>query len=494
MKRLRFLLIIPVFLCFLLVYLISNAFLRRDEPLIHDYIPDEVDVLVEFDIKHFGSAFMYNMLYNSEYFNEKIPLPKGTRQRDIPSMGVSPASNFIFAVERWGTGDFYYLIFELNSKAEFDGFMSDLSERNKNLVYAANQEVGIFGFANNVDKETAAEYLDEVIHKNVESIRTKYDLNEKFNWERDLNIHINTQAFVEGSQLQNIFASIDLVSSSAVMDVNYMSNEDYNVQPIEGKVLKSKNLHMSSSMRTEDILRTFGMKTSKGIQEFPRIKKWSINNLGSLFEVETGIPADSVEEIYRIKSAFGEYLIDTHDKFGLYILGNERKISLNTQDKFEILLEPESKVEFENYFLGLKDTGFIHVDSAKSQMHLGPLGKYKFKWVNGMFILFPTNQEDIELVDVKDPGSYFMMDFDLNPFFGNVAMQGATGFEAMAFTGLLGSFQGFLKAFDRVEVSLSSEGEDIKINSTLSFKNKEGVAIIEMMSAFLNSNFRDFFF
>ncbi|MEZ4938292.1 MAG: hypothetical protein R2799_11955 [Crocinitomicaceae bacterium] len=494
MKRLRFLLIIPVFLCFILVYLISNAFLRRDEPLIHNYIPDEVDVLIEFDIKHFGSAFMYNMLYNSDYFNEKIPLPKTERRKEIPSMGVSPANNFVFAIERWGTGDFYYLIFQLQSKRDFDKFMNDLSVQNKNLVYSSNTEVGIFGFANNVDKTIAAEYLEEVINKNVESIRTKYDLNEKFNWDRDLNIHVNTQAFIEGSQLQNIFASLDLVSSSAIMDINYTSNEEYNVAPISGKVLKSKHLHISSSMKIGDVLRTFGMKSTKKIDSFPKIKKWSVNNLGSLFQMEFDIPLDSVSPLMTIKSSVGEIILDKHDKFGIYIPSQKRKVALNNQNKFEILMEPESRSEFESYFLALKDTGAITIDSAKRLIDLGPFGSYKYKWIEDMYILYPKNQEDVELVELSQPGSYFYMDFELGPFFKNIEMMGATGFEFMAFQGFLGSVQSFLESFDRIQVALSTEGEDIKLNSTLSFKNKDGVAIIEMMSAFLNSNFKDFFF
>ncbi|MCB0478369.1 MAG: hypothetical protein KDC84_09410 [Crocinitomicaceae bacterium] len=493
MKRLRFLLIIPLFLCFILVYLISNAFLRRDEPLIHNYIPDEVDVLIEFDIKHFGSAFMYNMMYNSAYFNEKIPLPTGTGRKDIPSMGISPANNFVFAVEKWGTGDFYYLIFQLESKRLFDDFVGKLAEQNKNLVYASNNEVGIFGFAKNVDKKVASDYLDEVIHKNVESIRTKYDLNEKFNLDRDINIHFNTQAYLEGSQLQNIFASLDLVSSSAIMDVHYTSNEKYEVEPINGKVLKAKNLHVSSSMKMEDILNTFGMKTYRSIKEFPKINKWSINNLGSLFHLENNVPMDSVNEVYRFKSSFGEFIVDNHKSFGIYIPELKRKISLNTQNKFEILFEPESKEEFERYFKGLADTGYIAIDSAKHQMNLGPFGVFKYKWMDKMFILFPTDQVGVDLVDIKEPGTYFYMDFDLNPFFKNFEMMGANAYESMAFTGILGNFQEFLKAFDRVEVGLSSKGENIQLNSTLSFKNREGVAIIEMMSAFLNSNFRHFF-
>ena len=158
MKRLRFLLIIPVFLAFVLVYVIGNNFLRRDEPLIHNYIPDEVDVLVEFDIKHFGSAFMYNMLYNSDYFNEKIPLPPIKERKQVPSMGVSYTHNFVFALERWGKGDFYYFIFELRSQEDFDAFMSKLKENNDKVVAISNHEVGILGFAYNVDKSAAEDY------------------------------------------------------------------------------------------------------------------------------------------------------------------------------------------------------------------------------------------------------------------------------------------------------------------------------------------------
>lgn len=494
MKRLRFLLIIPVFLCFIIIYFISNAFLRREEPLIHNYIPDEVDVLVEFDIKHFGSAFMYNMLYNSEYFNEKIPLPESKNRRDIPSMGVSSAHNFVFAIERWGSGDFYYLIFELDSKREFDNFLESLEETNKNLVHVSNHEVGIFGFANNVEKKTAQDYLGEVINQNVESIRTKYDLLEKFNWDRDLNIHLNTQAFIEGSKLQDIFASVDLVSSDAILEVEYLSNENYDIKPISGKVLKSKNLHMSSTMKITDLLSTFGMKPNQGIAELPGIKKWSINNLGSLFEIKSGIPRDSVKELYRIKSSSGDLIIDGNNKFGFYNVEEKQKISLITEDKFEILLEPESREKFEAYFISLIDSGYIKVDSSKRQMTIRQFGDYKYKWEGSMFILFPTNQNDVELVDLNQEGSYFYMDFDLNPFFSNIKAQGLSRIQSAVFTGLMVSFLDMLNKFDRVQVSLREDSETIKIESTMSFKNKEGVAIIEMMSAFMNSNFKDLFF
>ena len=157
MKRLRFLLIIPVFFAFVLVYIIGNNFLRRDEPLIHHYIPDEVDILVEFDIKHFGSAFLYNMLYNSTYFNEKIPLPSKKDRKQLPSMGISYTHNFVFALERWGAGDFYYFIFELNSKENFDQFIKEVQASNDHIIAISNHEVGVLGFTNNVDKNIATE-------------------------------------------------------------------------------------------------------------------------------------------------------------------------------------------------------------------------------------------------------------------------------------------------------------------------------------------------
>lgn len=494
MKRLRFLFIIPIFLCFIIVYVISNAFLRRDEPLIHDYIPDEVDVLVEFDIKHFGSAFMYNMLYNSDYFNEKIPMPDRKSRRDLPSIGVSPSSNFVLAVERWGTGDFFYLIFELNSQNEFNDFMINLQDKNKNLVHVSNSEVGIFGFANNVDKNSAQKYLVELVNKNVESIRTKYDLKEKFNWDRDVNVHVNTQAYIEGSKLQDIFASVDLVSSDALMEIEYLSNAEYKVKPIKGKVLKSKNLHFSSTMKLKDVLKTFGMEPSAGILDFPEIKKWSVNNLGSLFEIEYDVKLDSIEEIYRVKSSFGDVLVDGKEKLGIYIPAREQRISLNTQDKFELLLQPESAAEFNKYFTFLSDSGYVFIDTAKNIMKFKHFGEYKYKWVDDLFVLFPSQQDDVEMVELAEQGSYFYMDFDLNPFFENIEMKGGTTIESFAFSGIMDNILQLLSNFDRSQVSLYTEGGTIKIKSKLSFKNSEGVAIIEMMSAFLNSNFKGFFF
>ncbi len=498
MKRLRFLLIIPVFLCFIIVYLISNAFLRRDEPLIHNYIPDEVDVLIEFDIKHFGSAFMYNMLYNSEYFNEKIPLPDRESRGNVPSMGVSPANNFVFAIERWGSGDFYYFIFQLDSKREFESFLNTLQEKNENLIHVSNQEVGIFGFTNNVDKEIASKYLDEVIHKNVESIRTKYDLKEKFNWDRDLNIHLNTQAFIEGSKLQDIFASVDLVSSSAIMDIQYLSNDEYKVEPLKGKILRSKNLHISSTMKFEDILRTLGMKTSQRILDFPKIKKWSMNNLGSLIEMQTGVKADSVNEVLKVKSPQQTFLVDSKDKFGIYLPDREIKVALNVEDKFEILLEPESEEDFNQYMKVLVDSNVIQIDTSKGIITMGQFGQHHYKWIENYFIIYPMNGDEVELVDVNASGSYFYMDFELNPFFKNVSMSGdgtmiSTG-GVLLFNSIIGNFNNVLNSFDRMQVSLFTEGDVIKIHSNLTFKNTEGVAIIEMMSAFLNSNFKDFFF
>jgi hypothetical protein len=498
MKRLRFLLIIPVFLCFTLIYLIGNSFLRRDEPLIHNYIPDEVDVLVEFDIKHFGSAFMYNMLYNSSYFNEKIPLPEGRESKDFPSMGVSPTNNFVFALERWGEGDFYYFIFQLNSQDDFKKFMDELGLKNKNMIHVSNHEVGIFGFATNVDKKMAQEYLDEVINKNVESIRTKYDLEEKFNLDRDLNIHVNTQAFIEGSKLEQIFGSIDLVSSTAILDVEYISNDVYEVEPLKGKILKSKNLHMSSTMKFKDILSTFGMRNISSVESFPEIKKWSVNNLGSQIEMQTGVEKDSVNELFKLESPGQQLLIDSKDKFGIFLANYGMKIALNTEEKFEILLEPENKEEFELYLRKLADSNVVQIDSVYKLITMGQFGKHKYKWVDSYFIIYPKNQDDVELVEIEEKGSYYYMNFDINPFFENIKMSGdGTTFSNIGtgiFNEQMAQVQLIMNNFDKAEVSLFYEGDKIKIHSTLSFKNKDGVAIIEMMSAFLNSNFKDFFF
>lgn len=498
MKRLRFLLIIPLFLAFVLVYVIGNNFLRRDEPLIHNYIPDEVDVLVEFDIKHFGSAFMYNMLYNSEYFNEKIPLPPIKERKQMPSMGVSYTHNFVFALERWGTGDFYYFIFELRSKDDFDAFMVKLRESNENVVAISNHEVGILGFANNVDKGAAEEYLGEVINKNVESIRTKYDLFDRFNWDRDLNMHFNTQAFVEGSKLEDIFASIDLVGTSAIMDVEYISNQEYNVAPLEGKILSPKSLHMSSTMKFEDILSTFGIKDIKAIKDLPAIKKWSINNLGSKFEMQSGVKKDSINEIMKIESPGQAVSIDSKGKFGVYIEKLRMKVAFNSEDKFEFLLEPVDREKFESFMIDLADSNVIVIDSSKSTIDMGQLGVHRFKWVENNFIIYPLSEDKVELVEVTEQGSYYYMNFDINDFFENFTLEGDGSFFTSAGVGYFKKYKkkisGILKNFNRIEVSLFEEDEKIKIHSDMSFKNTEGVAIIEMMSAFMNSNFTGFSF